>query len=90
MNDKTILAMATDTLEVHADIQPMELVLQDACHRAAIRLASLPATHPLHKPVRSCASRAVKHHISPLHTLMHTFDIKPDALETVSLATPSQ
>lgn len=74
---------ATDTLEAHADIQPIELTLLETCHRAVLRLASLPKSHPLHKPISTCARRMVKRHASPLHNLLHTFGIKLDAYETI-------
>ena len=51
---------ATEVLEVHADIQPVDILLNDICHRATLRLASLPVSHPLHKPVRTCTKRMVK------------------------------
>jgi ribonuclease HI len=77
---------ATDTLEVHANIMPVELLLLNVCYRAALRMASLPESHPLHKPVRSCARRLVKRHPSPLHTLYHVFSINPNTQETVTPA----
>ena len=77
---------ATDVLEVHADLQPIDILLHDICHRATLRLASLPATHLLHKPIRTCARHLVKHHPSPLHSLFHTFSIKADTLETITPA----
>lgn len=74
---------ATDALEVLADIHPIDLLLSDACHRATLRLASLPETHPLFKPVRTCACRMVKRHPTPLHTLFNTFPVRPAKVEPV-------
>ncbi|KZP04257.1 hypothetical protein FIBSPDRAFT_671951, partial [Athelia psychrophila] len=37
----------TDLLNAHADLLPMELLIDKWCHREALRLASLPATHLL-------------------------------------------
>ncbi|KAJ6602891.1 hypothetical protein DFH09DRAFT_1069252 [Mycena vulgaris] len=48
-----------------------------------MRLATLPPTHPLHKPVANAAKRYVKRHRTPLHELMGEFKIKPGELEKV-------
>ena len=52
---------------------PVELRLNQAAHRAAARLASLPDCHPLHKAIRRCTSRYPCFHCSPLHKLFHCF-----------------
>ena len=39
--------MANDILDKHAGLRPVELMLQQLCHRSAMRLATLPKTHPL-------------------------------------------
>ncbi|QRV81841.1 RNA-directed DNA polymerase from mobile element jockey [Ceratobasidium sp. AG-Ba] len=41
----------TDALDAHAGILPIKLELQRACHRAAIRLATIPTSHPLRQVV---------------------------------------
>ena len=51
---------ATDTMEAHANLWPMELLMHRICHRAAMRLAALPESHPLYKPVKITAHRDVK------------------------------
>jgi hypothetical protein len=38
----------TDLLDAHADLLPFELLVDKKCHTAALRLATLPASHPLH------------------------------------------
>ena len=38
---------ATDVLDLHANVLSIELLLHCVCHRAAVRLAMLPASHPL-------------------------------------------
>jgi hypothetical protein len=40
---------------------------------------------PLHKPVTNTANRLVKCHPTPLHNLMHTYNIKPQLIETVKM-----
>lgn len=42
----------TDLLEVHANVLPITLLLQNTCHRAIVHMSALPNTHPLHEPVR--------------------------------------
>ena len=61
----------TDTLDIHANLLPFHLMVDKARFQAALRLATLPISHPLHKPVNQAARRFVKRHHSPLHELMH-------------------
>src|SRR6266481_4538462 len=77
---------ATDVLELHANLPPIELLMHKICHRATLQLATLPECHPLHKIVRQCAHRDVKRHCSPLHQLLHTFTVCPGEVETVTPA----
>ncbi|KAI0665330.1 hypothetical protein C8Q78DRAFT_946757, partial [Trametes maxima] len=58
---------------LHAGLPPVELRLNQAAHRATVRLASLPEVHPLFKPIRRCSSRYPRLHRSPLHELFHAF-----------------
>ena len=62
----------------------MYLTLNRVCCRAAVRLASLPTSHPLSKPVARAAGRYVKSYRSPLHELLFFTDISPPALEKVA------
>ena len=66
---------ASDVLEVHANLLPVELLLHRACHQATLRLATLPEPHPLSKPVRQSTWWFLKRHRSPLHHLFHAFEI---------------
>lgn len=74
---------ATDIIEAHANLLPTPLILQNACHRAILRIAALPNTHPLHAPVRKAASRYVTAHRTSLHRLTHRFDISPNTSPTL-------
>jgi hypothetical protein len=74
---------ATDVAEVMANLIPFSLLVDKYRQRAAIRLATLPPTHPLHKPVVNMAKRLVKHHPTPLHDLMHRYKIQPQNMETI-------
>ncbi|KAF5374121.1 hypothetical protein D9615_008851 [Tricholomella constricta] len=73
----------TDALEVHAKLMPVDLQLQKICHRAAMRIAALPAAHPLHKRIRWCVTHDVRRHRSPLHNLASLFRLNPDDIETI-------
>jgi len=72
----------TDSLEIHANLLPMPLLLQHLLHNAALRLASRPQSHPLHAIVKCVAKHNVKCHKTALHHLFHGLRINPEKLET--------
>jgi len=74
---------ATDIIETMANLIPFHLLVEKHRHRAVIRLATLLEMHPLHKPVINTAKRLVKHHLTPLHDLMHRYGIQPQNVETI-------
>jgi ribonuclease HI len=74
---------ATDVIEVMANLLPFHLLVDKHRHRAAMRLATLPRSHPLHKPIENAANRLVKRHPTPLHDLMHRYGIQPKKTETI-------
>lgn len=74
---------ATDLIDAHANLLPFRLLVKKVIHRAAIRLATLPKQHPLHKHVKRAAGRYVRRHRSPLHEILHASDIKPYTFETI-------
>jgi ribonuclease HI len=48
-------------------------------------MATLPTEHPLRKTIYKAAARGyVKSHPSPIHELLHTYNINPKRLETIS------
>jgi hypothetical protein len=75
---------AGDTLESHANLLPIELLMDKVLFRAASRIASLPFSHPLHSLARKAAKRFVKRHKSPLHLLFYTSSIDPTKVEPIS------
>ena len=77
----------TDIMEAHTNIPPVEFLMHKVCHRAATHLATLPGLHLLHKPVCTYMRRKAKHHLSAIHHLMRTYNINPDAFETITLMT---
>jgi hypothetical protein len=75
---------ATDILEVMANLIPFRLLVDKVRHRAALRLAKLPPTHPLYKLIQNAVLRLVKRHQTPLHDLIHRFKIHPKRMETIN------
>ena len=76
----------TDTLCTHVDILPAHLELDKACHKAAVRMATLPHSHPVTKIFRKVAKLKVKRHRSPLHCLASAFGTSHEAYETTIVA----
>ena len=74
---------AGDMLNAHADIPPPHLLFMKELIRSATRLVTLPASHPLHGPVRQTIKRTTKRHRSPLHTLFTMTKVKPVLYETI-------
>src|SRR6202041_1502062 len=77
---------AADVLDAHANLLPMRVLIDRIRCRAALRLATLPRSHPLFEHVRRAARRRVKRHPTPLHEVFHDFDIRPGDLEKVEPA----
>ncbi|CAK5279173.1 unnamed protein product [Mycena citricolor] len=73
----------TDALDIHARLLPIHLQVKKTRHRAAVRLATLSKVHPLHGAVHNAAARYVKRHRTPLHELMHEFDLHPRQMEDI-------
>ena len=73
----------TDTLDVCAFLLPCLLTVEKWCHRAAVRLSSLPPEHPLYKPVKSIKSRKVRRHKSPLHLIFRSTTFDPKRIEKI-------
>ena len=75
---------ATDVLDLHADVLPVELLPNKICHRAFLRLVMLAPTHPLQKLVYTHAKCYIRSHRSPLHELANVFDINPQEVEVIA------
>jgi ribonuclease HI len=80
----------TDLLDAHAGLLPMELTLQRICHRAALRLCSLPPTHPLHPLVREASRSTNDKHPDPIRTALKIFELNPRKFETLKPDTTPQ
>ena len=73
----------TDTLNACAFLFPALHLVERWCHRAAIRLATLPPEHPLYNPVSHSTSRYTKRHRTPLHNLFAHSDFNPKFVEKI-------
>ena len=75
----------TDILDIHAGIMPLECTMLKVCHRALVRLCTLPELHPLHQVIHEYCSVHARKHYMPLHKLMDLFpEIHLDKLETIT------
>lgn len=73
--------MATNVLDVHANLLPIALEINKISQRVAIRYAMLPKMHPLHK-----VTRRSKKYVRWLRTPMHELRISPERTETIQIA----
>jgi len=73
---------ATDAAVAHADLTPMPFMLQTVCHRAYLRMTTLPPSNPIHREIR-LAARQRKRHKSPLHFLVKAFGTHPKITEEI-------
>jgi hypothetical protein len=76
----------TNLLNACAYTFPVEQTIVRWCHKAAVRLATLPPEHPLYKPVKASAAKNIKRHKAPLHNLMRLLDHDPKEIEKISVA----
>jgi len=74
----------TDLLDAHAGILPMDLALSKACHRATVRMLTLPATHPLHQMIKQARRTLPRKHLSPIDILLARFKLKEVRMETIT------
>ena len=74
---------ATDVLELHAWIPPIQIHLDDICHCKVLRLATLLSSHPLYKAVQRSSRRHPRSHPSAIHNLLWHYKICPDNIETI-------
>jgi ribonuclease HI len=71
----------SDSLDAHAALLPMHLKIGRQQHNAALRMATLPPSHPLHNSFRKAYNRQPKRHKSPLHYLATCIEVPPDEIE---------
>lgn len=78
----------TVTLDAIADILPAQQLINKHCQRAALRLATIPKTHPLFTAVKRAARKAArgetrKRLASPLDRLFEAFQLDVERIETI-------
>lgn len=76
---------ATDVLVAHADLLPMDLLIDRWCYREALRIATLPTSHPLHRPALNASKNMPKRMPSPLHSILHAYDLHPGEMEKMEV-----
>jgi hypothetical protein len=74
----------TDLLDAHAGLLPVELMLLRICHRAAVRLCTLPDTHPLHPLVRASHRSRNEKHRDPIKNTLRIFKLNPRKFEPIA------
>lgn len=74
----------TDLLDAHAGVLPMELALLKACHRAAVRMTTLPKAHSLHRKVKKAKKSPPLSHLGPIDNLIKLFQLGNVKMETIS------
>jgi ribonuclease HI len=76
---------ATSVLEAHLNIMPLDLHLEIVRHRALVRLATLPPTHPIHNALREARAFTRTDHVPALSALARRYRVNPDLLEDVDV-----
>ena len=79
----TLSSTAIDAILMLANLPPFHILVDRIRLNTALHLATLPPPHPLHKPVANATSRLVKRHPTPLHDLMHRYNIEPGHMEKI-------
>ncbi|PPQ93503.1 hypothetical protein CVT25_005244 [Psilocybe cyanescens] len=73
-----------ELIDAHAGILPMELTLLKICHRATVRMATLPEQHPLHTTIRSTKQITPNtRYKTPIENLLRIFEIDPNRFEII-------
>ena len=71
----------TDALDAATYLIPVPLLVDKVCHQAAIRLATLPKSHPLHRIANHKTSGKIKCHKSPMNSLLAAYRFDPKRVE---------
>ena len=79
----TLRSTPTDLIDAHAGIFPIELALIKACHRAIVRILTLPDSHPLHQVTKQAKRHPPTKHPSPIDQLIKIFALHNKKLETI-------
>ncbi|KAF8799851.1 hypothetical protein BYT27DRAFT_7030218, partial [Phlegmacium glaucopus] len=82
----TLRTTPTDLLDAHAGLLPIDLCLKKICHRALIRICSLPSTNPVAMQVMRYHCRPAKKHLTNIQYLLQIFGTDPSLLEDIPAA----
>lgn len=78
---------ASDVLDVHADLLPIDILLKAARKRAFIRICTLPDSHPLHHQADTAYwkrhQKRSQTNTSPLEDMACQFQIEPAKVEKI-------
>lgn len=74
---------SNDNVNFHAVLTPLVATIDCIQQRAAVRLGTLPTTHPLHKQVKKAQRCKLKHHRGPVEELVQQYKIQPDKIATI-------
>ena len=77
----------TDSLNACASLLPVPLLINKLCHRAFVRLTTLPKQHPLHKMLKAKSTRTGKRHRGPLQYLARLGDYDARNMEKIPVTT---
>ena len=77
----------TDALNANAHLLPAPLAINKICHKALIRMLTLPKEHPLHKAANWKVTQTTKRHCGPLQILASTFSMDARKIEKLPTAT---
>ena len=66
---------AADTLNIHANILPASQQIEKVLMKTAIRLGTIPNTHPLYRHITEATKYNIKHHRSPINDMIHEYHI---------------
>jgi hypothetical protein len=73
----------TDILNTSTFLLPTPLLIRKWCLKAAIRMATLPKEHLLHKPVNWKVTHITKKHHGPLNILANSHSIDTRKIEKI-------
>jgi hypothetical protein len=81
---RAMCTTASDIMELHVNLLPIELLLNKICFTETMQLSTLPSQHPLYKPLWTCTKTFIKRHRSPLHYPTHIFNTNPNDIVTIT------
>ena len=75
----------TSLLDAHCNIPPFIILLHNAIRQAAIRLASIPTTHPLHNRIMKASNKPAKKFPSLIDIIFRLNPINTKKIESIPI-----